>query len=242
MRLLSSTSATFLLLCTATGQAQTQVPYDFQSGEPARAAEVNANFDALEAGIDANSSSLEAVRASVDSISASVEANVSAISNNSAAIAEGDAALASRLGALVLDGNGEEIGQLISIGENLWTLIAINQSGYIQNISIQDGTLGSGVLVYESSDCSGTPYASDTFGGHVQRYFDTLGNPSLYYIDKSAVATSNFNSGSLSFEGGCFTQGDIGRNVWPVSINDPTVTGVSSDTYSLPIRIDRAQL
>ena len=231
----------FLLVCATTAQAQTQVPHIFQSGEVARAADVNENFDALEAGIDANSNSIQAVQVSVDSIGASVDANVGAISDNSAAIAEGDAALASRLGAVVRDGNGEEIGQLISIGENLWTLIAINQLGYIQNVSFRDGTLGSGALVYESSDCSGTPYATYTFGGHVQRYFDSFGNPSLYFIDKSAVPVSNFSSESLSFESGCFTQSDSGRTAWPVSINDPAITGVSSGTYSLPIRIDRAE-
>jgi hypothetical protein len=35
--------------------AQTQVPHEFQAGQPARASEVNANFDALEAAIDAQS-------------------------------------------------------------------------------------------------------------------------------------------------------------------------------------------
>ena len=241
MKGIKCSAVAFLLVSAVAAQAQTQVPHTFQSGQPALAVEVNANFDAIEAGIDANSNSLQTVQESVASITASVDANIGSISQNSAAIAEGDAALASRLGAVVLDGNGDEIGQLISIGENLWSLIAINQSGYIQSVSFQDGTVGSGALVYESTDCSGTPYAIDTFGGHVQRYFDALGNPSLYYVEKSAVTVSNFTLGSLSFESGCFAQFDAGRTVWPVSINDPAVTGVSSGTYSLPIRIERAE-
>ena len=144
------------------------------------------------------------------------------------------------LAPIVFDGNNGEIGQLISIGENFWSLLAISQSGYIQSISFQDGTLGQGVLVYQSSDCSGTPYALDTFVGHVQIYSDSFGIPNLYYIDKVAAPLENFNSGSLSYEAGCFVQDNIGSTAWPVTINDPSITGISSMSYSPPIRIDRA--
>ena len=43
--------------------AQTQVPNTFQAGQPARAAEVNANFDALEAAIDANATAITQIPA-----------------------------------------------------------------------------------------------------------------------------------------------------------------------------------
>jgi len=43
----------------ATGQ--TQVPNDFTAGQPARAAEVNANFDALEAAIDQNATDIQSI-------------------------------------------------------------------------------------------------------------------------------------------------------------------------------------
>lgn len=48
-----------VLVLAATAQAQTQVPNDFQSGTPARAAEVNANFDALESAIDQNAVAIQ---------------------------------------------------------------------------------------------------------------------------------------------------------------------------------------
>jgi hypothetical protein len=51
----------FLLSATAFGQ--TQVPNTFQSGTPARAAEVNANFDALEAAIDQNAVAIQNIPA-----------------------------------------------------------------------------------------------------------------------------------------------------------------------------------
>jgi hypothetical protein len=52
-----------LLAFSATTFAQTQVPNDFQAGTPARAAEVNANFDALEAAIDANATAITQIPA-----------------------------------------------------------------------------------------------------------------------------------------------------------------------------------
>lgn len=197
--------------------AQTQVPHKFSSGQPARASEVNENFDALSSHVDANSEAISAAEAS----------------------------LANRLPPVVVDGNGNEIGQLISIGENLSSLIAITQAGYLVNISFWDGSLPRNSLSYESSDCSGTPYASFfyAFSGLVFRSYDSLGNPGVYYIDKAAVPVTNLNICSSSFEypePGCQPGCGAAEPAWPVSINDPAVTGVSNTTYPLPIRFDRA--
>ena len=60
-----SKQVTGLLLLTlgTTAFAQTQVPNEFQSGTPARAAEVNANFDAIEAAIDQNAAAIQNIPA-----------------------------------------------------------------------------------------------------------------------------------------------------------------------------------
>jgi hypothetical protein len=183
--------------------AQTQLPHVFEPGQPARANEVNQNFDALADGVDAN---------------------------------------AARLPPVVVDGNGTEIGQLISIGENVWGLMAINQFGYIVSVDFDDGNLGRGLLVYESADCSGTPYTRTRLVGTVEIYFDPVGAPGLYYVDKTAVPIPNVNVSSLSFETGCesFPPGGP-ETVWPVSVNDPAVTGVSNASYPIPIRIEPGQ-
>jgi len=52
MKRLAVATFGFLFGLTATAFAQTAVPHVFQAGQPARAAEVNANFDALETAID----------------------------------------------------------------------------------------------------------------------------------------------------------------------------------------------
>src|SRR5210317_1557474 len=63
MNLSRHASVVVALVCTASAQAQTQVPHDFQSGQPARAAEVNANFDALETAIDQNAVAIQNIPA-----------------------------------------------------------------------------------------------------------------------------------------------------------------------------------
>ena len=52
------TTALAVLMLPFVTNAQTQVPNDFTAGTPARAAEVNANFDALETAIDENASDI----------------------------------------------------------------------------------------------------------------------------------------------------------------------------------------
>jgi len=52
MKTITGTTIVFALAYAAAAVAQTEVPNTFQAGQPARAAEVNANFDALEAAID----------------------------------------------------------------------------------------------------------------------------------------------------------------------------------------------
>jgi hypothetical protein len=52
-----------LLVFSAVTFAQTQVPNDFQANTPARASEVNENFDALEAAIDQNATDIQNIPA-----------------------------------------------------------------------------------------------------------------------------------------------------------------------------------
>jgi len=53
----------FALLFSGVAFGQTQVPNDFTAGTPARAAEVNANFDALETAVDQNATAIQGIPA-----------------------------------------------------------------------------------------------------------------------------------------------------------------------------------
>jgi hypothetical protein len=52
-----------LFLFAGSALAQTQVPNTFEAGQPARADEVNANFDALESAIDQNAADIQSIPA-----------------------------------------------------------------------------------------------------------------------------------------------------------------------------------
>jgi hypothetical protein len=72
---------------TATAQAQTQVPNEFQSGQPARATEVNENFTALEGAIDQNTSRIVTVETDVAGNASEIADHANQIQGNTAAIA-----------------------------------------------------------------------------------------------------------------------------------------------------------
>ena len=77
----SQLKAILFLAASMAANAQTQVPHDFQSGTPARAAEVNANFDTLETAIDANT-------AAVTANEARIRANENSVQNNALSISQ----------------------------------------------------------------------------------------------------------------------------------------------------------
>ena len=54
------------LIASVTAIAQTQVPYVFEDGTPAAAADVNENFDTLESAIDSNDEDFELFRADTE--------------------------------------------------------------------------------------------------------------------------------------------------------------------------------
>ncbi len=224
----------FALSASEAALGQTQVPNTFQSGQPARAAEVNANFSAVETGINDNDNRIMNNETDITNNSAT-------ISSNTATIAAANAAIQSQLGPVVLDGNGNEIGLLVSIGENHLNFEVITQQGYLFSVSPRDGRTMVGPLYFASSDCTGTGYTDASFfNGYVVSLWDLTGVLSLYYVDKNSVPLTNFSVASVSTPGGCIVQAGPSV-VYPVLLNDPTVTGISTDTYQLPIKIERPQ-
>ena len=141
---------------------------------------------------------------------------------------------------LVLDGADNEIGQLVSIGENHWGIEVITEQGYLVTLSPRDGEISDGALYFATADCTGTGYINgEFFGGYVARVVDGQG-PAMYYVDKDSLPVTDFSYSSLIFDGAC--QGQSGQQlVFPVLPNNPSITGVSTDTYPLPIKIDRPQ-
>ena len=140
----------------------------------------------------------------------------------------------------VLDGTDAEIGQLISIGENRWSIEVITDKGYLLTVSPRDGEIGNGTVYFSNSVCSGTAYIDgSSFNGYVTNVFDDEGFSSLYYIAKDSSPVTNFEYDSLTFDDqGCFVQQGEASLVFPFLPNDPAITGVSSASFPLPIHIE----
>lgn len=72
---------------TGVAIGQTQVPHTFQAGQPARAAEVNANFDELETAVDNNAAGIASNSSITSSNITEIQINATNIATNTSAIA-----------------------------------------------------------------------------------------------------------------------------------------------------------
>jgi len=84
-------SAILIVLSTGTVMA---VPYTFAPGQPARAADVNANFAELEAQIQANANDIAANASDITTNATEISTNASGVAANAAGIAANAAAIA----------------------------------------------------------------------------------------------------------------------------------------------------
>lgn len=130
--------------------AQTQVPNTFQAGQPARAADVNANFSAVESAVNDNDNR--------------ITANANDIASNSSAISSNTAPF-----YVVLDSTGQQVGDrvvdvsamyatvpfslLLSTGETIEFFAIMNGRGFLGSDS-QTATN----LIYLQPDCAGQAY------------------------------------------------------------------------------------
>jgi hypothetical protein len=209
--------------------AQTQVPNDFQAGTPARAADVNANFDALENAINGHASDIADNAANIATNAAGIAANTAALSNPT---------------AVRWLANGQVVGTFL---HNNALLTFEDYEVRWEYSSGQISTVGDGYLFYLDTDCQGQAYARETIlignfigngGAVVSSPFS--GDPiRLYYwdADSTLIVNQTFLSTLSEANGGCSNSDNVGVDAYPVDPNDPAVTGVSSEFFDLPMRI-----
>jgi hypothetical protein len=193
------------------------VPNEFAPGTPARSADVNENFAAVETAVNDNDSRITA---------------------NTAAIAQGAA-------VLVYDGAGNSLGVLVNIADDECCISIATPEGYIFSVNLADGSAAgtstsAGQLYFESTNCTGTAYHHEP-AGFLSRLYDLSGILRWYYSDRESIAVSNITMNSASSQAGCVPL-DFPfafEFVWPATLNDPAVTGVSALSYSVPIKFQR---
>ena len=142
----------------------------------------------------------------------------------------------------VLDGGDTLIGYLVNISDSEENMDVITEQGYVRRgLQFVDGkTRFPGSLVFSSGDCTGQPFTYMP-NGFVDVLYDVTGVTNLYYAEKNSIAQIDFLIGSVSNPSGCFATSGGSTYVWPALPNDPLITGASSQTYSVPIKIELPQ-
>jgi hypothetical protein len=208
-----------VLLLSSSVFAQTQVPNTFQSGQPARASEVNENFSELETAVNQNASD-------VTSNAAVIAANTNAIQGTGI--------------PRVLDGGDNLIGYLVNIEDSNQSIDVLTEQGYIRSgLAFSNGQEPfPGTVWFSGGNCTGTAY-TDMPNGFVRVLYDETGVEKLYYADKNSAAQVSPTILSLTGNAGCSAYCCAISRAWPVLPNDPVITGFSNQTsYTVPIKIE----
>ena len=144
----------------------------------------------------------------------------------------------------MLDGGDNLIGYFFSMSPDTASRIyIISDKGYILNeLLLINGDVrgGAGNVFYASADCTGQGYSTFFYSGFVRLAQDDAGVLKLYYADKNSIQQTFIGGSASDGGGGCFALGEFSG--WPVSPNDPAVTGISNQlSYTVPIKFEYTQ-
>ncbi len=226
------------------------IPNTFTSGTPARAADVNANFAAVEASVDDNAADIAANTGGVASNSASVAANTSAIATNQTAITANATAISLLTvgSGVMVYSQGVPIGRLLSAGGNSDSpLFVLSDKGFVfqtntDNLS-PNGYLGREERIYFSgADCTGDAFVTtgeyvwERAIGSVFRS-EVFGPSFAYYTPRGSSVMPN--TPFLSFNNGntCNNANPGVEYLYPAFPNDEAITGVPNTAPTFPLTI-----
>jgi hypothetical protein len=136
---------------------------------------------------------------------------------------------------VVVDGAGAEVGSLVSLSSDETSMLVINGNGYI--LPLVGSRIKAVTLYYGSYNCTGEAYVKD--GILPGKVWSNNGN--LYYANIASRATS-ITANSIRNDGSAFCDSSIMPTSvpgFPVTSNDPAVTGVSSAPLSGSLKIIR---
>lgn len=223
----SIATAALLLLAGPIG-AQTQVPNTFQAGQPARAAEVNDNFTAVEASVDDNA--------------ADIANNAVTIQSNTTSIA----ALTAGSGILAYS-QGVPIGRVLSPGDGSQTHIwLLSDAGFAFSVEASPNAnsyLGGAKTIYYSGvNCTGQSFIDQNsdWQNIVGRVFKTDGaNPpfTFYTLRGGSPVTQNQVVASFTANDLCTNRIETKPGVFEVFPNDEAVTGVPNAAPTGPLML-----
>jgi len=255
-RIIAQTLSILALITSGVASSQTQVPNTFQSGQPARAAEVNDNFSTVESAVNQNASDIANNTAETTSNTALIQANATAIAVGEAAILANTQAIAGVAAIAIprVKANGQDIGTFLTLShdpssENLFNtgFWILSDTGYVFRVSASDrasfqaGELQLLKLRFETPNCSGPAYVAAMNNpaipltallrsGAVFASEDLNDNPGVYYTPKGSALDPVVLQSFITIVSGatvCTAQNEAG-GAFIVVPNDSSVTGVQS--------------
>lgn len=141
-------------------------------------------------------------------------------------------------GNIVVKVNGNELGTYV--GRHGSTIDVLNANGYIIPVRFDQIFTAAGAwdIVYETTDCTGAAYTYNYPAGTI---LSNRMDGQLYYVTKNAVPVSlTIGSNVDTASGQCVAISPSSSDTfYPLTLNDPLITGVSSSTFALPITIER---
>ena len=227
------------LTVVATVNAQTQVPHDFQAGTPARAAEVNENFTAVEMGIDQNASDIAVNTNDLANHDLSIQDNSAAIS-----------ALSTGIGIQVFS-QGISIGRLIGTDGTDFkqaALYLISNQGYLFRIlrgvtpsspPVFGDYIEPEAILFDGAGCTGNAWVqlvnvgyADEFGLVIRDRFEPSSN--IWYVTRGSQVSPSVNYQSFTTSTECVESVGTVPDVYPLLPNDEAITGVLTAAPTRP--------
>jgi len=250
-----------LFFIGATANAQTEVPNDFQAGTPARAAEVNENFNTLETAIDDNAANVAINTADITANTANAAVNTSSIQTNAANISNN----ADAIDAVALSSGLQIYSQGVSIGnfveflqsgiEPYYYMRVVSHKGYLFKVtSYLDSTVSDpefaylprGIIYFSDPGCTGTAKVPTNLStaalGTVFKGWGPTPN-SVYYIPRGSTQISGAyqsiwkQSPSQPQFGECDNESSSRPVMVAVLPNDEEITGVSNFAPIQPVSL-----
>ncbi len=154
-------------------------------------------------------------------------------------------------GGPVVTANGSVIGTYLSgglpLGYSIYyqtsevPITFLTRQGYLASVYYNGLLFNKSLLFFESNDCTGMPIAATDFIRVIPGYVAATDRDIAYFVPLDAVQqffTINSiysNMTSSSYTCGAMPLGSVKGYI--LSPNDPAITGVNSNGYTPPIRI-----